>query len=481
MTAERPICVLLAALGGQGGGLLVDWLVAAARCDGYPAQATSIPGVAQRTGATTYYFELFPQQHPPRDPVFSLYPSAGDVDLVAALEPTEAARALSLGYVGRNTVVVTARARAFSTAEKMMPGDGTIAVQPVLEALARAGKRLIAIDLRSEAAHADNPANAVIFGAMAETGVLPLTLDACRSAIEQTGVAADANLSGFEAGTTLASGTAAEPTVSSAESLILQDVPAPFANDIVDLPEPLRAIAGHGLSRLVDYQDTAYARTYLERLRAIVAADTTDGFRLSQVVARRLAAWMSFEDVIRVAQLKTRPGRFARIRTKLGVDQDAPLTVVDFLKPGREEAEGVLPPVLARLLPSHKGDSGQTGVALRVKTSSASGYLMFRALAALRPWRRRSERFKRENAAIDTWLAAIGRAARCDPDLALDTANAAVWVRGYGDVRARGMARLDRLFQNWERRLADDPAAVAAAVQSAIAAAYNDPDGEGQR
>ncbi len=107
MTADRPICVVIAALGGQGGGVLADWLVTAARHDGFPAQMTSIPGVAQRTGATTYYFELFPEKAPPKDPVFSIYPSSGDVSLLAALEPTEAGRALAQGFVGGGTTVVT--------------------------------------------------------------------------------------------------------------------------------------------------------------------------------------------------------------------------------------------------------------------------------------------------------------------------------------------------------------------------------------
>ena len=56
----RPTTVLVGALGGQGGGVLAEWLVDAATHAGYPAQSTSIPGVAQRTGATTYYVEIFP-------------------------------------------------------------------------------------------------------------------------------------------------------------------------------------------------------------------------------------------------------------------------------------------------------------------------------------------------------------------------------------------------------------------------------------
>src|SRR5262249_42277758 len=59
-STTRPITILIAALGGEGGGVLTDWIVAAAAQLGFPVQSTSIPGVAQRTGATTYYIELVP-------------------------------------------------------------------------------------------------------------------------------------------------------------------------------------------------------------------------------------------------------------------------------------------------------------------------------------------------------------------------------------------------------------------------------------
>ena len=60
MSAPRPFCILIAALGGEGGGVLTQWIVDAAAHAGFPVQSTSIPGVAQRTGATTYYVEIFP-------------------------------------------------------------------------------------------------------------------------------------------------------------------------------------------------------------------------------------------------------------------------------------------------------------------------------------------------------------------------------------------------------------------------------------
>ena len=78
--------------------MLTDWIVAAAADLGFPVQSTSIPGVAQRTGATTYYIEIVPV--PARElggkrPVLALTPGIGDIDLVVASELMEAGRAIA--------------------------------------------------------------------------------------------------------------------------------------------------------------------------------------------------------------------------------------------------------------------------------------------------------------------------------------------------------------------------------------------------
>jgi indolepyruvate ferredoxin oxidoreductase beta subunit len=476
MTADRPICVVIAALGGQGGGVLADWLVTAARHDGFPAQMTSIPGVAQRTGATTYYFELFPEKAPPKDPVFSIYPSSGDVSLLAALEPTEAGRALAQGFVGGGTTVVTTPERVFSTAEKMHAGDGTIAAAPVLEALTRAGKDVLTVDLRAIATKTRCQPNAVMFGAIAETGVLPITRQAYQAAITHSGVAVEANLAGFDAGAAAAS--APRQTAEEKAGPGFDPAPAKLAATVGEFPSAIRPMVGHGLARLVDYQSIRYGRLYLERLRTIVALDDADDRRLSLAVARRLAAWMSYEDVIRVAQLKTRPGRLARIRAEAGAPDDAPFIVQDFLKPGREEFEGLIPRFLAPLMPRAPHRASGRGLAMRLNAASPGGHLAFRVLASLRPWRRVSIQYKREQAAIERWLSAVAAAVPRGYDLACDTANAAVWARGYGAVRARGLKRLEILFNDWEPRLDADAEAVAAAVRKALDNAYTDPDGE---
>ncbi len=111
---ERPITVLIAALGGEGGGVLTGWLVAAAERSGLAVQSTSIPGVAQRTGATTYYIEML-RTGSERRPVFALTPAAGEVDLMVASELLEAARAVAGGFVSpERTTVIASTHRIFA-------------------------------------------------------------------------------------------------------------------------------------------------------------------------------------------------------------------------------------------------------------------------------------------------------------------------------------------------------------------------------
>ena len=77
--STTPLAIVIAALGGEGGGVLADWLVQCGIRAGLPIQATSVPGVAQRTGSTSYYLELMSQPLPPGSPrpVFALTPVPG--------------------------------------------------------------------------------------------------------------------------------------------------------------------------------------------------------------------------------------------------------------------------------------------------------------------------------------------------------------------------------------------------------------------
>ncbi|MFN9278392.1 MAG: 2-oxoacid:acceptor oxidoreductase family protein, partial [Betaproteobacteria bacterium] len=141
---DRPLTLLICALGGEGGGVLTQWLVDAARGAGHRAQATSIPGVAQRTGSTTYYLEFDPQRESERSGpplVFNLSPVPGALDALVSSELLETARQASNGMLSaERTLVLSSSARTLTTLERMAPGDGRLddaALRRLLEAFSR--------------------------------------------------------------------------------------------------------------------------------------------------------------------------------------------------------------------------------------------------------------------------------------------------------------------------------------------------------
>src|SRR5918999_4210623 len=168
---ERPITILIAALGGEGGGVMADWLMEAATSAGYPAQATSIPGVAQRTGATTYYPEVYPVKKEAlagKDPVLSLTPSPGNVDVMVASELVEAGRAMLNGFVSpERTTLIASTHRIYATIEKMQMADGRFDSDRVHEAAKVLSKNPVLFDMRKLAQESGTVINAVLFGAMA--------------------------------------------------------------------------------------------------------------------------------------------------------------------------------------------------------------------------------------------------------------------------------------------------------------------------
>src|SRR5437763_3183987 len=207
---ERPITILIAALGGEGGGVMADWLMEAATAADLPAQATSIPGVAQRTGATTYYLEIYPARRTElagKEPVLSLTPSPGNVDIMVASELVEAGRAMQNGYVSpERTTLIASTHRIYATVEKMQMADGRFDSDKITEAGRQLAKKAVLFDMRKLAQESGTVINAVLFGAMAGSGVLPLSREACEQAIRKAGRGAEASLRGFSAGYDIARG-----------------------------------------------------------------------------------------------------------------------------------------------------------------------------------------------------------------------------------------------------------------------------------
>ncbi len=165
------------------------------------------------------------------------------------------------------------------------------------------------------------------------------------------------------------------------------------------------------------------------------------------MVARHLAVRMSYEDIIRVAQAKIRPGRLAAIRTECGAGANEPVAVTEFFNPGLGEICDILPVGLARWLLRRAEDRPglrNFEMPLLLRTTTISGFLRLRLLAGLRRWRRGTSRFRREQDAIETWLGEIQQVAANDANLAVEIAESARLIKGYGATHARGTESFQR-------------------------------------
>lgn len=454
--APRAIRIAILAMGGEGGGVLADWMVDLAEHAGYVAQTTSVPGVAQRTGATIYYVEMFPDvPGAPGAPVLGMMPTPGEVDIVLASELMEAGRAVQRGLVTpERTLLIASTHRVYSMAEKTAMGDGRVDAQRLLAAGQSAAQRFVHADFAELAERHGSVISAALFGALAGSASLPFTREQFEQAIVRGGVGIKTSLAAFGAGFGLAAGGIAAAPAAAAPQVTMGARLAGQAGRIArDFPAAVAPVLAAGVKRMADYQDVRYATEYLDRLDAVRALDERHGdgrWRLLSETARYLALWMSYEDTIRVADLKTRRSRFDRVRAEVHAGAAQVLNINEFMHPRVEEIADTLPAGLGRWLMatgwaralvrrfSHKGRV--------VQTTSLRGFLMLYCVAGLRGMRRKSLRFQAEHAKIAEWLAHIEALAGADYELALEVAESQRLVKGYGDTHSRGSRNFDTLM-----------------------------------
>ena len=474
--SDRTWTVLVAALGGEGGGVLSNWLVNAAAADGRRVQATSVPGVAQRTGATTYYLEIGPhgsgagtggvpdEGSGAAGHVMALLPTPGNVDLLVASELLEAGRAAQTGMITPDrTTVIASTHRTFAIAEKSAMGDGRFEDERIRRAVRELSRRHVLTDLGKVAERAGTVLSSVLLGAVAGSGALPIPRERLRAAIERAGIAVEANLRGFDAGCRLfdetdTGGAESDPDrtpISARSAAALAGPGASLAARVDVLPGPVRELARLGVERTVDYQDLRYGALYLDRIERLLARAEVDmmGTEAHGVVgevARQLALWMCFEDIVRVADLKTRRSRIERVRSEVRAQPGQPVVITEFLKPGVDEWCSLLPARLARPILRAADRGGwrrRLNVGLHVRSSSVSGFLLLWGLARLRRLRRGMHRFGEEQARIEAWLARVDEACATSAAFAVEAARCANLVKGYGETQERGVRNFERTME----------------------------------
>jgi indolepyruvate ferredoxin oxidoreductase beta subunit len=463
MTGQVPevTTIYIAAVGGQGGALLTEWLVAAANQMNFQAHSVGIPGMSQRGGATSYYVEMIPEQaaHDHQDTVLSPAPFHGEIRCLVGLELLELGRAVQAGYSSAKTTIIGSTHRDYTILEKMpsyVEPQEESAILPLLE---RFAGRVAAFDARALARAeglAERHINAILMGAIAATQALPLREETYRLAIKAVGVAPDLNLRAFEAGMRYV--LAGQPPLEQG------DVVA--ANEIISILSPAQGEAHHRLmekvppqindelrfilevacAQLIEYQDEAYAELYVERVLDLWREEEPldRGAHLTRTYARHTANLMTYEDLVRVASLKSDPRRFDRIEAHHGVKAGQSYRLREHFRPELEELYGILPARLVhRFRPPSKEDSATASnasrrkLSVRLKTTSLVGMVFLKGIAALKRLRPYSWRRWKEEQLLVAYNDQVMEFLEKSYDLACVVARAGELIRGYGGTRRR--------------------------------------------
>lgn len=465
---DRPLSIAIVAMGGQGGGVLTNWIVELAESHGWIAQSTSVPGVAQRTGATIYYVEMMKPSQNGQKPILAQMPTPGDVDIVIAAEYMEAGRSILRGIVTPDrTTLIASNHRSLSTIEKMAPGEGIADSGAVSEAIGIVAKRQITFDMNQVAVENGSVISSALFGSLAASGALPFPRAGYHAVIKRGGKGVEASNRAFdaafarvEAGDTNKKANKSDPAGDNVISVphTLNDKRADQLLQRLrsELPVQTWSMAFLGLRKVVDFQDATYGHEYLELLRVIAEKDRSAGgegrgFAFTETAAKYLANAMTYDDIIRVADLKSRANRRARIAQELNLGEGQILGTTEFMHPRLEEISSTLPVSLANWLRGRRNlyawldrriDKGR-----RVRSYSLSGFLLLYFLSGLKSMRRRSLRHKDETEHRTRWLTEATDALGLNYDLAVAILKVRRLIKGYSDTHARGHSKFEKVMQ----------------------------------
>jgi indolepyruvate ferredoxin oxidoreductase, beta subunit len=488
----KPVSLLICALGGEGGGVLTEWIVTAAQRAGYDCQSTSIPGVAQRTGATTYYIEVFPApiaQLGGKRPVFSLNPVPGALDAMVSSELLETTRQIGNGMSSPDrTLVITSSSRTLTTQERMQLGDGRADAADLLRVVENFSGAHHVFDMSAAAKESGTVVSAIMLGAIAGSGVFPMTREDYEAVVrEGGGAAAQASLRGFASGFQICH-AGPDPASLALDRQRLRVEPAmtslgpAMTVAFADFPPQVQDMLALGHARMLEYQGPAYGELYLRRLQQVLAAESeadphgTHEFATTREMARWLALWMAFDDIVRVADLKSRASRWQRVKGEVKAGDHDLLRVYDHFKPGAPEFAALLPRALAERVLRWDGARVRKGKApwalpLKVGTHSVFGMLALRILASLRWLRVRGSRYATEQAMIGQWLAGVIAASRRDWRLGHEIALCGRLIKGYGATNERGKENLLHVLEHLATGASapQSAQAIAAAREAALA------------
>jgi len=481
--------MVVAALGGEGGGVFTNWLIDVADAEDWLCQTTSLAGVAQRTGATIYYLEFFPRSEAQMAlPVMSLFPCQGDIDIAVASEISEAGRMVQRGFVTpERTTLITSTHRVYGITEKIAIANGIADAAQIQHIAEKYSKHTVQYDMQKLTSEHKAIISSVMLGAVAGAAALPFSKLTYEQVIRDTGKDVEANLSAFNASFKIASKTGVEhwQPPQADETTSKFKIPASHNRKgtallerlAQDFASPTHEMLYQGMVRLVDYQDDAYANQYLNYIEPIFKLDDgSNDYQLTNRTARWLALLMSYEDIPRVAQLKTRKIRFEELRTEVGAEPGQLLAVTEFFRPRIEEISALMPAFMGRwvavssvwrwlLSPLCRG--------WHLSSTNIGVFLLLYLMAGLRRFRRGMFGYRQNQKEIHCWMTTIQEAANVNLQLACEVAECGRLVKGYGTTRQRTSEQLAGILA----RINEQPATKSNQVMAWREAALKDDSG----
>ena len=405
--------------------------------------------------------------------MLALNPAIGEVDIALATELLEAGRMIFNGFVTPDrTTLIASTHRVLAIGERAAMGDGSFDVGRLLRAVKERSKAQILFDMDQAAEESGGVINAVLLGALAGSGKLPIPDSAFEAAIREGGKAVDTNLAAFAFGRGHARGELEQAVREHRK----RQAAAQGVEDLIErartsFPAASLDIVEEGIRRLAAYQDRRYAALYPRS-----AAGHRRGCRARRRAASRGAHVVrgrdprgAGQDLARAPRPRARRG--ARQAARAARDHRA-------FQAGQRGDRG------RSCRPGRRAGCWRAGkfhFSMHVRSTTIWGFARLRFLAGLRWWRPHTWRYAEEQAEIERWLEQIRAAQALSVELAREIAESARLIKGYGDTYKRGLGNY--------RRIADEiiapalagrmpPRKAADAVANARVAALADPDGD---
>jgi indolepyruvate ferredoxin oxidoreductase len=438
---SRPWNILVTGVGGTGVVTIGALLGMAAHLEGKGATVLDQTGLAQKGGAVTTHVRIARR---PED-IHAVRIAAGEADLVLGCDMVVVNDYWALSKIRAD------RSQVVLNTYESMPGSFTTKpdlafpkeeiVNAVRLALAGRMPHLVDATTLATALLGDAiAANSFMLGYAWQLGLVPVSRQALERAIELNGAAVAMNRKAFAWGRLAA--VDPEAVCKAAFGEAPAGPPSPYED------ERLSASLAERIERrrrfLVDYQNEAYARRYLEfveRVRRVERERVPGSEALSEAVARYLFKLMAYKDEYEVARLYAETGFLEDLRRRFA----GAVRIGFYLAPpllARRDAEGHL---------TKRRYGGWVRHAFRLLAK-----LRFLRGTAFDPFgytaERRKERtlIERYRATVEELLAAL------DPGnhaLAVEIASLPERIRGFGHVKERHLAevepRWEGLLQRW--------------------------------